>query len=323
MNFGTGVANNVQLPPNDWDGLGRNQIVPYQNPQRNIPIKMAGVLPFVLTKVVPQQTQRKVETWVKGFIQQWKDDPIKARKDMDLCLILGAKNVIVVAIQAIENPSLKTRPNSFGLMEASDKFDNWFAGKFNIDLTSPNAQMAMFVGEFAMPLPMLGAFKHCAKVGQEGIAFIKQANKLLRPPPLLDRALAFPQGFSKEVRAIEAMQNPVYRSGFVHNKAIQQARKAVNLPSWKNITIKTKHVLSGHTGSGWRTGCKGNNKSLFPENMSEQQIEKAIRQAYKNGKKIKTQTNKVVVVIGEHQGLKIEMYVDIENKIIRTAYPKK
>ena len=133
-----------------------------------------------LTKAVPEQTQRKVETWVKEFVQQWKDDPIKARKDMDLCLILGAKNVIVVAIQGFDQPSLKTRPNSFGLVEASDKFDNWFAGKANIDLTSPNAQMAMFVGEFAMPLPMVGAFKHCSKFGQEAFVFIRASEQVCK-----------------------------------------------------------------------------------------------------------------------------------------------
>jgi hypothetical protein len=322
LDFGNGVASNVQMPPNDWNGLGRNEVVSYQSPQKNMPIKMAGVLPFVLTKVVPEQTQRKVETWVKGFIQQWKDDPIKARKDMDLCLILGAKTAVVIAIQAFEQPSLKTRPNSFRLMEASDKFDNWFAGKANIDLTSPNAQMSMFVGEFAMPLPMVGAFKHCTKVGQEGIAFIKQANKLLRPQPLMDRAFAFPQGFSKEVRAIEAMQNPVYRSGFVHNKAVEQARKAVNLPAWKKMTIDMKHTVSGHIEGGWRTGCKGHKKTLFPDGFSEKQVEKIIRQAYRNGKKVKTQGERVVV-IGEYEGIEIQMHVNIKEKIIETAYPKK
>ena len=97
----------------------------------------------------------------------------------------------------------------------------------------------------------------------------------------------------------------------------------MNLPSWKTIPIKMKHILEGHTDSGWRTGCKGNNKTLFPENMSEQQIEKSIRQAYRYGKRIKTKNSKVAVVVGEYQGLKIEMYVDLENKIIRTAYPKK
>ena len=189
-----------------------------------------------------------------------------------------------------------------------------------LPLSSPNAQLGMFVGEFAMPLPMVGAFKHCTKVGQEAFAFMKQANKLLRPPPLLDRALAFPQGFSKEIRTIEALQNPVYRSGFVHNKAIQQARKAVNLPSWKTIHIKMKHILEGHTNSGWRTGCKGNNKTLFPDGFSNKQLEKVIRQAYRYGKKTRTQGEKVVVV-GEYQGIKIKMYINTEKKIIETAFP--
>jgi len=320
--WGRGVANNVQMPPMGMSSLGQNEIVPYQHHQRNIPIQVAGLLPFVIAKTVPEQTQRKVETWVKGFIQQWKDDPLKARKDLDLCLILGAKNIVVIAVQAFEQPSLKARPNTFGLMEVSDRFDNWFAQKVNIDLTSPNAQMGMFVGEFAMPIPMMGAFKHCTKVGQEAFAFMRQSAKFMKPNPLLDRALAFPQGFSNEVRAIEALQNPVYRSGFAGEKAIQQARKAVNMPSWKKIGIDMEHAVSGHMQGGWRTGCKGHKKSLFPKEMTKQQIETAIRQAYRYGKKLKTQNATTVIVRGEHKGLKLEMYVNTEKKIIETAYPK-
>ena len=322
--WGQGVSPNAQTPPDNWNDLGRNdpnQSALVSNSQMQI-TGMGGLVPFVIAKTIPEQTQRKVETWVKEFVQQWKDDPIKARKDMDLCLILGAKNVIVVAIQGFDQQSLKTRPNSFGLVEASNKFDNWFAGKANIDLTSPNAQMAMFVGEFAIPLPMVGAFKQCSKFGQEAFVFIRQANKFVKPNPLIDRAFAFPQGFSKELRAIEALQNPVYRSGFVHNKAIQQARKAVNLPSWRKIDVWMEHILSGHTGSGWRTGCKGHNKTLFPDGFSEKQLEKVIRQAYRNSKKIQTQ-DKTVVVIGECEGIKIKMYVNKEKKLIETAYPIK
>ena len=32
---------------------------------------------------------------------------LKARKDLDVCLILGAKKAVVIAIQAFEQPSLK------------------------------------------------------------------------------------------------------------------------------------------------------------------------------------------------------------------------
>lgn len=318
-----GMSSTAQFPPTDFSGLGRTATnVVALRPSYDRPLQMAGFLPFVISKVVPEQTKIKVETWVKSYIQQWKDDPLQARKDLDICLILGAKKGLLIAIQAFEQPSLKTRPNTFGLMEVSDRFDNWFAQKVNIDLTSPNAQMGMFVGEFAMPIPMLGAFKHCTKVGQEAFAFMRQSAKLMKPNPLLDRALAFPQGFGQQVRAIEALQQPVYRSGFASEKAIQQARKAVNMPSWRKIEIDVEHAVSGHMSGGWRTGCKNHNKTLFPEGFSEKQVEKVIRQAYRNGKKVKTQGNKAVI-IGEEQGVKIKMHVDIKQKIIESAYPIK
>ena len=91
-------------------------------------------------------------------------------------------------------------------------------------------------------------------------------------------------------------------------------------PSWKKIGINIEHAASGHLKGGWRTGCKGSNKSLFPENMTKTQLEKAIRHAYKNGKKVKTRGEQVVVH-GEYQGLKIEMHVNTKKKIIATAYP--
>ena len=106
---------------------------------------MAGFVPFVISKVVPEQTQRNVETWVKGYVQQWKENPLRAKRDADICLLIGAKKTIVFAIQAFEQPSLKTKPHTFGLMEVSNRLDNWVAKKVNLDLGSPNAQMSMFV----------------------------------------------------------------------------------------------------------------------------------------------------------------------------------
>ena len=317
-----GMASTAQFPTTNFSSLGRNNAnVGSLRPSNENLLQIAGLLPFVVSKVVPEQTKIKVETWVKNYIQQWKDDPLQSRKDMDICLVLGAKKGIVIAIQAFEQPSLKVRPNTFGLMEISNRFDNWFAQKVNIDLTSPNAQLGMFVGEFAMPLPMMGAFKHCTKVGQEAFGFMRQSAKFMKPNPLIDIALAFPQVFGKQVRAIEALQNPVYRSGFVSEKAIQQARKSVNLPSWKKIGIDMEHAVSGHMQGGWRTGCKGHKKSLFPEEMTKQQIETAIRQAYRNGKKVRTRGERVVVR-GEYQGTKIEMHINTKKKIIETAYTK-
>jgi len=319
--WGEGVGPGVQLPPTTFDGAQLNN--PAAQPPQDRPLQMAGFLPFVISKVVPEQTKIKIETWVKNYIQQWKDDPIAARKTLDLCLILGAKKGVVIAIQAFEQPSLKTRPNTVGLMEVSDRFDNWFAQKVSIDLTSPNAQMGMFIGEFTMPIPLVGTLNHCTKVGKEAFAFMRQSAKFMKPQPLLNRALAFPQGFGQQVRAIEALQQPIYRSGFASEKAIQQARKAVNLPAFKKMAIKLDHAASGHLTDGYRAMCKGSKKTLFPEGTTKEHLEKIIEHVYKNCKKVRTQAEGKIIVIGEYEGQKVKMYVNTKTKTIETAFPVK
>ena len=158
--WGQGLNPNVQIPPSDWSNLGKSEPTSCNvlHKVSGKAVQMAGFMPFAINKIVPEQTQKNIKTWVKNYIQEWKDDPLKARKDLDVCLILGAKKAVVIAIQAFEQPSLKTRPNTFGLMEVSDRCDRFVAGRFNVDLDSKNAQLGMFVGEFAMPIPMVGAF---------------------------------------------------------------------------------------------------------------------------------------------------------------------
>jgi RHS repeat-associated protein len=98
---------------------------------------------------------------------------------------------------------------------------------------------------------------------------------------------------------------------------IVRLSKAINLPSWRKITIDMTHVLSGHVKGGLRVSSK---KDLFPTNMSITEIEQSIRQAYRYGKKILTQGERVLMQ-GEANGLKIEMWVNKATKTIETAYP--
>ena len=214
LHWGSGVARNVQRPiTNAQDAIQSGQRTPIATTRHN-PIEMAGFAPFVLSKVIPKQTQEKVKTWVKDYIREIKNDPIQARKDLDVAVILGAKKAVVIAIQAFEQPSLKERPNTYGLMEASDRFDRWATGKINVNLDSKNARLGMFIGEFFAPMGMAKTARPVMKVGQEAIHFLRSTRKA---QPLIDRVLVRPQGFSKQLRAIEAFQKPVYRSGFVGN----------------------------------------------------------------------------------------------------------
>lgn len=94
--------------------------------------------------------------------------------------------------------------------------------------------------------------------------------------------------------------------------------KRVNLPSWKKNDIDMDHIASGHMKGGSRVSSR---KDLFPDTMSKSQIEKSVRQAYRNGKKIETQGDRVRV-IGRDKGLSIEMWVNTKNRQIESAYPK-
>jgi hypothetical protein len=81
-----------------------------------------------------------------------------------------------------------------------------------------------------------------------------------------------------------------------------------------------QHIASSHVAGGSRIGA-GSAKTLFPSGMSEGQIERTIREAYKYGEKIETQGNRVLVR-GQSGGLTIDMWVNKSSRTIETAYPK-
>ena len=98
------------------------------------------------------------------------------------------------------------------------------------------------------------------------------------------------------------------------------ASKPINLPSYKKVNINMGHIMSGHSKSGGRA-TQSKIKSLFPRNMSQKQIENAIRNAYRHGKRVQTQGDRVKVQ-GKSGGMTIEMWVNTKTKRIETAYPK-
>ena len=99
-----------------------------------------------------------------------------------------------------------------------------------------------------------------------------------------------------------------------------KASKSINLPSYKKVEIDMEHILSGHTKSGGRATQSGI-KDMFPNTMTDNQIEKAVRNAYKHGKKLKTQGDRVKVE-GVSDGMLIQMWINTKTKVIETAYPK-
>lgn len=207
-----GTSGNIQRSPIDTREAIQSGIRAPVMTMHN-PIERGGFGPFAIS----------VKTWVNKHVQETvreiRDNPIKAKKDQFVGVILGAKKAVVIAIQAFEQPSLKQRPNTYGLEELSNRCDRWVAGKFDVDLDSKNTKVGMFVGEFFAPMGMVKTARPVMKVGEEAIHFLRGTRKA---QPLLDRVLVRPESFSKQLRAIEALQQPAYRSGFVSEATIRK-----------------------------------------------------------------------------------------------------
>ena len=99
---------------------------------------------------------------------------------------------------------------------------------------------------------------------------------------------------------------------------VQIRKKSNNLPSYKNININMDHIMSGHSSGGNRGGP---NKDRFPVYLSRYAIRKAIITAYRYGKKIRTQGDRVFIR-GPWGRNYIEMWVNVVTKIIESAWPK-
>ena len=80
------------------------------------------------------------------------------------------------------------------------------------------------------------------------------------------------------------------------------------------------HITSGHTPNGDRNP-KGN-KTVF-WGLTAEQITKVVHEAYSNASKLKTQG--IRIKLGGYSDtfqIAIEMWLNVAEKIIETAYPK-
>ena len=232
------LAPNMQLPPTDFSNLGRNEIVPYQNSQRNIPIQMAAFVPFE-PMLEPSEAMHSI--FVNDFT---KSLPKGAAKVMAAVCTLMLPDMSDV--KGAEDPREHfKRTFNYGLKEY-DRF---------VDIQDPNS-FGSKAGEFVGEMVALGGVGKVIRVA-EGISMIGMAceggfcgaimseahdtNKvagiafgvvgggvgaklLFRgggvSKPLLDRALIRPQGYSKEYNIIRAFNDPGYRSGFVTDNTV-------------------------------------------------------------------------------------------------------
>lgn len=104
-------------------------------------------------------------------------------------------------------------------------------------------------------------------------------------------------------------------------RATSAGSKPVGLPSWKKLELDWDHIAGGHMPGGSRVGPR---KDVF-ENMTEGQVRSAIRNAYNSGKRMETQISvdgsTRVRVRGHGGGYEIEMWVNISDRVVETAYP--
>ncbi|MCP5348373.1 MAG: VCBS repeat-containing protein [Pseudomonadales bacterium] len=107
----------------------------------------------------------------------------------------------------------------------------------------------------------------------------------------------------------------VSESKYLRKLNVPNRSKPINLPSWKKIDVDINHISSGHMRGGSRVSPR---KDLFPDHMTTDQVERAVREAYRYGKRLETHGDRVRV-----RGQGIEMWVNIKDKVIETAYPVK
>ena len=97
-------------------------------------------------------------------------------------------------------------------------------------------------------------------------------------------------------------------------------KKPPNLPARKKMTLDIDHIVSGHMPNGPRN--PDGKKTVF-WGMTTQQVIRAIYEAYSNSTKLQTQgTNIRIMGYSNSFNLFIEMWIDITEFIIKTAYPK-
>ena len=98
--------------------------------------------------------------------------------------------------------------------------------------------------------------------------------------------------------------------------AVRIGPKAVNLPSWRAVSIDMEHIVPRHLSGGPMTP----GRTVFPPQMTEGAVAAAIRQAYRFGARVGGQGERVLIQ-GRAAGLTIEMWLNKTTNIIETAYP--
>lgn len=90
---------------------------------------------------------------------------------------------------------------------------------------------------------------------------------------------------------------------------------AVNLPSWKKLTVNWTHIAERHVMGGAFAGAK----TVFGQ-LDIEGVKQVVRDAYQSAKKIATQGDRILLR-GTSSGWTVEMWVNTKTKVLETAYP--
>ena len=234
-----GMTPNYQLPSTDLSSLGRNSSpsMSPQVPQR--PLQLAGLFPYISGGAQSDPVQKLL---VNDFTKSVPKGPMKVAAAIMSLMLPDMSD-----IKGAECPKAHFKRVANNVFQKYDQI---------VEIQNPNGFGAR-AGEFVGEMVALGGIGKVIRVA-EGISVFGMAceggfiggviaeahdtnkvagvafgfaggagtGKLMKflfrtrvPQPLIDRALTIkPEAFSQEIRAIEAMQQPFYRSGFVTDK---------------------------------------------------------------------------------------------------------
>ena len=139
------------------------------------------------------------------------------------------------------------------------------------------------------------------------------------------QAEAFAREYSKSGGALDKQNMALHAAGFYAALAggaagAAIAKKAIELPAWRKVTVDMAHILERHV-PGARIAA---GRTVFPSTMNEASILRAIRSAYETSSKVGVQLEGDVVryqLQGSGAGLRIEMWFNKATNVIETAYP--
>jgi len=99
--------------------------------------------------------------------------------------------------------------------------------------------------------------------------------------------------------------------------ARQRRQKPISLPRIGAADVDLAHILEGHCEGGSRAGSS---KTLFPAGWTGPEVLASILAAYRVAKRMQRQGDRIKVQ-GVSHGLTLEMWVNMTDRRIETAYP--